>query len=175
MMAGVEHRRLRVYVAGPMTVGDYYDNVHLGIKVGRKVFEDGMAPYVPHLDAFMYMGRGQEDTEMWADFLEWDVEWVSQSEAVLRIPGESRGADLETKHAQRLGIPVFQLSSYDALVKFAGDQGLLATKEASLETLRSDARDWSNVGTRDGLRSGSGADRPDHPAVVPEHPTLRRH
>lgn len=174
MMSGVEHRRLRVYVAGPMTVGDYYDNVHLGIKVGRKVFEDGMAPYVPHLDAFMYMGRGQEDTDMWADFLEWDIEWVAQSEAVLRIPGESKGADLEVAHAQRLGLPVFQLSSYDALVKFAGDQGLLATREDAGETDRSNA---SIGGTPVDVPRRLPDAGPDHPAItpVPEHPALRRH
>lgn len=122
-MSGVEHRRLRVYVAGPMTVGDFYENVHFGIRVGRRVFEDGLAPYVPHLDAFMYMGHAPD---AWSAFLEWDVEWVTQSEAVLRLPGESKGADKECEVARQLGLPVFALDNYAALLKYADDQGLRA-------------------------------------------------
>ena len=36
-----------------------------------------------------------------------DLEWVSCSDAVLRLPGESAGADREVQHAKSLNIPVY--------------------------------------------------------------------
>jgi hypothetical protein len=42
-----------------------------------------------------------------ADWLDMDFAWVAVSDAVLRLPGESVGADKEVEHARKLGIPVF--------------------------------------------------------------------
>lgn len=36
-----------------------------------------------------------------------DLPWVAAADAVYRLPGESAGADRETAHAERLGVPVF--------------------------------------------------------------------
>jgi len=36
-----------------------------------------------------------------------DMEWVRRCDAVLRLPGDSRGADAEVKLAKECGIPVF--------------------------------------------------------------------
>ena len=41
------------------------------------------------------------------DWMGVDLPWVAVAHAVLRLPGESVGADTETAHADRLGIPVF--------------------------------------------------------------------
>ena len=42
-----------------------------------------------------------------AEWLAVDFEFIRRCDAVLRLPGESTGADLETAHANELGIPVF--------------------------------------------------------------------
>jgi hypothetical protein len=42
-----------------------------------------------------------------ADWLDMDFAWVAASDAVLRLPGESKGADMETAFAVERGIPVF--------------------------------------------------------------------
>ena len=42
-----------------------------------------------------------------ADWLDMDFAWVSVSDAVLRLPGESAGADRETAYAAERGVPVF--------------------------------------------------------------------
>lgn len=42
-----------------------------------------------------------------ADWLTVDFEFIRRCDAVLRLPGESVGADAETAHASELGIPVF--------------------------------------------------------------------
>ena len=45
-----------------------------------------------------------EDYETW---MKLDFIWVESCDALLRLPGESPGADREVKHAITLGIPVF--------------------------------------------------------------------
>jgi hypothetical protein len=41
------------------------------------------------------------------DWLDMDFEIIRRCDAVLRLPGESSGADAEVAHAESLGIPVF--------------------------------------------------------------------
>lgn len=109
-----ERRRLRVYVAGPISTGNTYDNIHRGLVWGRQLLQDGLAPFIPHLDAYMLMTN-----ETWSVYLEWDLEWVAVSEAVFRINGTSSGADLECVTARALGIPVFAEDNYPALLDYA--------------------------------------------------------
>lgn len=42
-----------------------------------------------------------------ADWLAMDFAWIEASDAVLRLPGESVGADAECEHAGEVGVPVF--------------------------------------------------------------------
>lgn len=118
MSDSFERRRLRVYVAGPISKGDVWENVITGIRWGRTMLRDGLAPYVPHLDAYLTLEPGQAPPEdghsTWNALLEWDLEWVSVSDAIFRIAGESRGADLECNVATKLGIPVYHEAKHDA-------------------------------------------------------------
>lgn len=106
-----ERRRLCVYVAGPISQGDVFDNIMLGLKWGRRMLFDGLAPYIPHLDAYLTLAPGAapvDNPSAWNALLEWDLEWVAKSDALFRIPGYSKGADLEADVARKLGIPVFE-------------------------------------------------------------------
>lgn len=120
-----KRRRLRVYVAGPISKGDVFDNIVRAMKVGRQMVLDGLAPYIPHLDAFLFAwgdGSGTNTKEIsWEQYLEWDLEWVALSEAIFRVAGESKGADLEVSVAKSLGIPVFfeDQGEYDNLLTLA--------------------------------------------------------
>jgi hypothetical protein len=114
-----EHRRLKVYVAGPISKGDVAENVAKGIEYGKMMLRDGLAPYIPHLDTYMFGHSGESE---WNGLLEWDLEWVAASDALFRIAGESAGADLEVKVARSLGIPVFY--NYAMLVDYAFLKGL---------------------------------------------------
>jgi hypothetical protein len=49
--------------------------------------------------------------------MELDLIWLPACDAVLRLPGESNGADIEVKEAQRLGLPVFN-SLFDLTTYF---------------------------------------------------------
>lgn len=136
-MPTFERRRLRVYVAGPISKGDVFDNIVRAIKFGRQMVHDGLAPYIPHFDAYMFAwgdGTGANTEEIsWNGYLEWDLEWVATAEAVFRVAGESRGADLEAEIAFGLGIPVFYDDpdglGYAALLDFAEGKGLTGVRK----------------------------------------------
>jgi hypothetical protein len=92
-----------VYVAGPLTKGDQLLNVRNAVLVGERLRAAGMHPFVPHLSALWHMITPVE-YEGWMTL---DFAWIEHCDALLRIPGESSGADREVVHAFARGIPVF--------------------------------------------------------------------
>jgi len=107
---------IRVYVAGPITKGNTMHNVHTAIKVGDELMAHGFCPFVPHATCFWDMVTPHS----YEEWCKWDDEWLKVCQAVLRIPGESRGADAEIEMAKSLGIPVFY--SLDNLITWARSQ-----------------------------------------------------
>jgi hypothetical protein len=94
-----------IYIAGP--IGDVVgrqSRVAAAIDAARPLLRAGMAPFAPHLWAVAGVAEGIMEYEAWIDF---DLEWVRRCDALLRIPGESPGADREVAEAFRLGKPVF--------------------------------------------------------------------
>lgn len=101
--------RKRVYVAGPISKGDLNANLAQARAAGQALLKAGLAPYVPHLTCY-WSGNTPEllpDGTTHEDWMGVDLPWVAVSDAVLRLPGESKGADLEEAMADRYGIPVF--------------------------------------------------------------------
>ena len=94
---------MRVYVAGPYSRGDVAENVRLAVLVADDLLDAGHAPYVPHLTHFWHLLKPRE----YEDWLRLDLLWLEQCEAVLRLPGESPGADREVARARELGLPVY--------------------------------------------------------------------
>jgi hypothetical protein len=119
-----ERRRLRVYVAGPIS-SDPMRGIHRATEVSRQMFLDGLAPFVPHWDAQWFLPDGN-----WPAYLEFDLEFVSVCDAVYRLEGESAGADKEVDVAVSLGIPVFyeEDGDYDDLIDHANIVGLAGVK-----------------------------------------------
>jgi len=94
---------MRVYVAGPYTKGDVAVNVRTAVEAGDRLLKTGHLPYVPHLMHFWHMlfpGPYEQWTAM-------DLEWIWVCAALVRLPGDSNGADEEVAVAKRLGIPIF--------------------------------------------------------------------
>lgn len=89
-------RAVRVYVAGPITKGDRKQNIHNAIDAADRLLVAGHIPFVPHL-CHWWNKRHRHDYEYW---LNWDFEWLRQCEALVRIPGESAGADREVEFAR---------------------------------------------------------------------------
>ena len=119
----------RIYIACPISRGDLKHNVDQATAAFLKLAKAGHAPFnpawsvyakpaevfhlagieTPDLRPHVYC-RATTDGAPGMSHAEWlaiDFAWVAVSDAVLRLPGESKGADRETAEAERLGIPVF--------------------------------------------------------------------
>jgi len=104
-------RRLRVYIAGPLSgSGDRLENVKRAVDVGKTLIKQGFAPLIPHLTHYV----DPDDALTHAVWLDVDLPWVEVADALLRLPGESKGADMEVREALRVGVPVFE-SVHDLL------------------------------------------------------------
>jgi hypothetical protein len=95
--------RAKVYVAGPYSVGEALTNVHNAIAVAERLADLGFAPFVPHLNHFWHV-ISPRTYEFWMGL---DLEFLPVCDVLLRLPGESLGADREMERAVMLGIPVF--------------------------------------------------------------------
>ena len=91
-----------VYIAGPYT-GSQDTNVHNAIKFCEAVAEAGFTPFCPHL-FILWQIVYPHDYEHW---MKHDIAWLEKCDALLRMPGASKGADREMAHARSLQIPVF--------------------------------------------------------------------
>lgn len=94
---------MKVYIAGPITKGDVAANVRNAILAADAVRALGHIPFVPHLNHFWHMVAPRS----YEDWLKIDMAWLRECDCVLRLPGESNGADLEVAEAVRLSIPVY--------------------------------------------------------------------
>ena len=103
-------RTVRVYVAGPYTQGDVAVNVRAAMAAGSELMDHGYAPYVPHFTHFQHMLFPRP----YEDWIEQDNQFLPCCDALLRLPGDSKGADVEVWFAYSLKIPVFH--TVDALV-----------------------------------------------------------
>lgn len=94
---------MKIYVAGPITKGDQFQNVRRAMNSATALLNLGHSPFVPHLTCMWHMIHPQ-DYERW---LSYDFEWILACDAVLRIDGESLGADREVAFAKEHGLPVY--------------------------------------------------------------------
>lgn len=101
--------RQRIYIAGPISRGDLKHNLQQARDAGLALLQAGFAPLIPHLTCFfandfpelLPAGTTHED------WMAVDLPWVACADAILRLPGESKGADAEEALAKSLDIPVF--------------------------------------------------------------------
>ena len=100
-------RPLKVYVAGPYTAEPDQCTAD-AIAVGGAVLDAGHAPLVPHLHHYWQTCHGRRHYEDWMRI---DLAWIVAADVVIRMPGQSAGADRETELARAHGIPVIELPS----------------------------------------------------------------
>lgn len=94
---------IKVYIASPYTIGDVAQNVRLQIDTVNELMNNGFAPFAPLYSHFQHMIHPR----VYTDWLNIDFEWVKVCDCLLRLDGESSGADKEVKVAQDANIPVF--------------------------------------------------------------------
>lgn len=92
-----------VYIASPYTKGGLEANVRRQIETADQLRKLGHLPYAPLLDHYWHVAC-PHPYEYW---MQMSLEWLRKADAVVRLPGESAGADAEVAEALRLGIPVY--------------------------------------------------------------------
>ncbi|MGW8256005.1 MAG: DUF7768 domain-containing protein [Thermoguttaceae bacterium] len=114
--------RKRIYISGPLTSsGNVLENLDRAMHAARLLIENGFAPFCPHLTYHVDPGETYSH-DLW---MEIELPWVAVADAVLRLPGESLGADIECARASELDIPIFD--SVVALAEhFAGKECVVA-------------------------------------------------
>ena len=106
--------KTKVYIASPYTKGDVAVNVKLQLDTANTLMDYGFIPFVPLYSHFQHMAHPRP----YEDWVELDMTWVRACDVLLRIGGESIGADNEVKLAMELKIPVFY--SIEQLLKYEG-------------------------------------------------------
>lgn len=92
-----------VYVASPYSKGNKLVNVNRQIDAGERLLQAGYCPIIP-LYSHYHEKRYPHEYDVW---LEIDRCKLSKCDALLRLSGESPGADQECEWAQEMHIPVF--------------------------------------------------------------------
>ena len=92
-----------IYIASPYTLGDTALNVRRQIKAADKLLEMGHTPLIPCLSHLWHL----VSPKSYEEWLRIGLAWVGYSDAVLRLSGESKGADEEVRYAQLIGLPVY--------------------------------------------------------------------
>ncbi len=120
-----ESKRKRVYVAGPISKGDLAHNVNQATEAFVALAKASFAPFCPHWsvyckpcmpwrfsthDAVICEATANGTVNAGMDHATWlavDCAWVEVADCVLRLPGESKGADMEVLHAAKHGITTY--------------------------------------------------------------------
>ena len=94
---------MKIFIAGPYTNPDPVVNTRNAILAAEQVVARGHTPFIPHLTMFWHL-LAPHDLEWWYDY---DMVWLRFCNGVLRLPGDSKGADREVEYANSIGIPVY--------------------------------------------------------------------
>lgn len=94
---------MKVYIAAPYTKGDKGQNIKAVIACADRLCELGHIPFLPHLAHYWHI-ISPKPVSFWCKY---DLAWLDYCDALLRLPGESVGADNEVKVARELFIPVY--------------------------------------------------------------------
>ena len=91
-----------VYIASPYTKGDVAQNVRVQLDIADRLMDLGYCPIVPLFCHFQHLHRHRP----YSDWMKIDLKKIELADILLRLPGESSGADREVEHAKALGVPV---------------------------------------------------------------------
>lgn len=92
-----------IYIAAPYSKCDPVTNTRDVIIVADDLMLFGYIPFVPHITLFWHF-LNPHDINYWYKY---DIAWLEKCDCLLRLPGESPGADNEVRIAKELGMPVY--------------------------------------------------------------------
>lgn len=99
----------KIYIASPYTKGDVAVNVHQSIRlcdyISSYYHVHVKCPLLTHFWHLLY----PRPYEFW---LAYDLVELEECDALVRMIGESDGADKEVLHAAKLGLPIFHFGGF---------------------------------------------------------------
>lgn len=104
--------KIKVFISSPYSNGNQVENVNRQIDAADELMSCGFTCFIPLLSHFQH----ERNPRPYKEWLLNDREWLSVCDILLRLPGESTGADWEEKQAKIMKIPVFY--SIEDLIKF---------------------------------------------------------
>lgn len=96
-----------IYIAGPMAKPPMDDNIRRAMSTGEALMRLGFSFIMPQLCFYFAVHYPHS----WKEWLELNKPLVLKSDGLIRLDGESEGADLEVSWATEAGIPVFRAVS----------------------------------------------------------------
>jgi len=90
-----------LYIAGPYTRPDPVENTHRACRVATAIYEQTVwVPMLPHISLAWHLVTPRP-VEFWYAL---DLHHLAVCQAIVRLPGDSTGADAEMQFAEGLGI-----------------------------------------------------------------------
>ena len=93
-----------VYISGPYTIPEPISNTRKAMDAWNTLVEAGYIPIIPHATLFVNLVY-EKSPDFW---YEYDLHILARCDYLLRLPGYSRGADIEVKFALENNIPVVE-------------------------------------------------------------------
>lgn len=95
-----------VFISAPYTHPDPIENTKVVCDAWFQLREHGFIPFAPHLSMLLHFHKPM-NIQFWYDY---DIEVMKRCDIVLRLQGNSIGADNEVKIAKEFGIPVYEMT-----------------------------------------------------------------
>jgi hypothetical protein len=92
-----------VYIAGPYSQGDQVVNTRAACEAGDRVWDAGYMPIVPHTSLAWHLASPKPA----AHWYEYDLHLLRLCQHLIRLPGDSWGADRECVQAIKWGIKCY--------------------------------------------------------------------
>src|SRR6056297_1375289 len=93
---------IKIYIASPYTIGDQQENVDRQRHCANELIDIGFLPIWPLSSHYLHELQPRH-YEIWMTI---DLNLLRMCDIVLRLDGQSPGADREVFYAQTIGIPV---------------------------------------------------------------------
>lgn len=93
---------IKVFVSSPYS-GNVEENVQFQVDIGNELMDLGFFPFTP----LLYDEMEKKKSRSYDFWIHFTAAWITDCNCLLRVGGESKGADGEVKLAKEKNIPVF--------------------------------------------------------------------
>lgn len=95
--------KVKCFISGPYSQGNINENVRNAMMTFDRLVDAGLAPFIPHLYHYQDI-MSPRDYNTW---LSLTIEWINVCNCLIRLPGDSAGADLEVEIAKQHGLRIY--------------------------------------------------------------------